>query len=166
MEQKGHRVVMLQPEQNPPLRARASEPPPTAGALGQGRASLLPPYLPGPSVPGCSWARRVRTAWSAGFRRDIAGMGPVAALNSPSSTAPSWGCCPRKACRLTPSAEQPSPRLRCWPSSRDVRAPAGTRQKECWVPSTPCPAPALHPGQVLSGRRPQQFCGDLSPSTH
>lgn len=73
-------------------------------------------------------------AWRAGCRRGPPDVGAVATLSSPSSTAPSFGCCPRKACRLSPSDGQPSLWLHGCPSSRDVRAPAGQRRQR-QVPS-------------------------------
>lgn len=88
-------------------------------------------------------------AWSAGCRRGPPDVGAVATLSSPSSTAPSFGCCPRKACRLSPSDGQPSLWLHGCPSSRDVRAPAGT-EKAVSGPVQPCQPPALQPTQAPS----------------
>lgn len=105
------------------------------------------PYLLGLSAPGCSWARRVRMAWSEGCRRGPPDVGAVVTLSSPSSTAPSFGCCPRKACRLSPSDGQPSLWLHGCPSSRDVRAPAGTEEAASG-PIQPCQPPALHRRQA------------------
>lgn len=109
-------------------------------------ASPLPPYLPGLSAPGCSWAKRVRMAWSAGCRRGPPDVGAVATLSSPSSTAPSFGCCPRKACRLSPSDGQPSLWLHGCPSSRAVRAPAGREGSVRSYPTLPSLCTSPHTG--------------------